>query len=222
MGNYYARKLSARRLRRCYELAPPRIKRYLEAEIEFVLARIEAGARVLELGCGYGRVVQRLAVKTKNIVGIDTSAASLALAGEMGGESACDLLLMNALAPGFAERQFDLVICIQNGLAAFGVDQRQLVQEACRITQTGGLVLFSSYAEKFWPNRLAWFRIQARHGLIGEIDEEASGQGVIVCRDGFRAGTLGPAEFAGLAADLNLKARISEVDGSSIFFEIQL
>lgn len=222
MGDYYAQKLSAQRLRRCYELAPPRVKRYLEAEIEFVLARIEAGARILELGCGYGRVVQRLVVRTKNVVGIDTSAASLALAGETVGGSVWGFLLMNALAPGFADRQFDLVICIQNGMAAFGVDRRQLIQEAVRITRKDGLVLFSSYAEQFWADRLAWFRIQARHGLIGEIDEEATGNGVIVCRDGFRAGTVNPAELAGLVADLNLCAQISEVDGSSIFLEIQV
>jgi 2-polyprenyl-6-hydroxyphenyl methylase/3-demethylubiquinone-9 3-methyltransferase len=140
----------------------------------------------------------------------------------MGRDSAYDLVVMNALAPGFADDRFDVVICIQNGMAAFGVDRRRLVQEACRITRPGGRVLFSSYAEKFWEERLAWFRIQARHGLIGEIDEEATGEGVIVCRDGFRAGTVGPAEFAGLAAELELKAEISEVDGSSIFFEIEV
>jgi 2-polyprenyl-6-hydroxyphenyl methylase/3-demethylubiquinone-9 3-methyltransferase len=222
MGDYYARKLSGRRLRRCYELAPPRVQQYLEAEIEFVLTRIKAGARLLELGCGYGRVLYRLARRTKNVVGIDTSAASLALAREMGGDSAGKLLLMNALTPGFVGRQFDRVICIQNGLAAFGVDRPQLIQEACRITRPGGLVLFSSYAEKFWPDRLAWFRIQAGHGLIGEIDEQATGQGMIVCRDGFKAGTVGPAEFAGLAARLGLETRSREIDGSSIFFEIQV
>jgi len=37
MQAYYSQKLSADHLRRCYEIAPLRVKRYLEAEIEFVL-----------------------------------------------------------------------------------------------------------------------------------------------------------------------------------------
>ena len=41
MRNYYSQKLSAERLRLCYEIAPPRVKRYLEAEIYFVLDRIK-------------------------------------------------------------------------------------------------------------------------------------------------------------------------------------
>jgi hypothetical protein len=40
MEGYYARGLAGERLRRCYELAPDRVRRYLEAEIRFVLSRL--------------------------------------------------------------------------------------------------------------------------------------------------------------------------------------
>ena len=49
LSGYYSEKLSAERLRRVYDLAPARVKRYLDAEIEFVLKRINPGDRVLEL-----------------------------------------------------------------------------------------------------------------------------------------------------------------------------
>jgi len=39
MPGYYIERLAAERLRACYDLAPPRTKAYLEAEIEFVLAK---------------------------------------------------------------------------------------------------------------------------------------------------------------------------------------
>jgi predicted nicotinamide N-methyase len=50
--DYYAKRLSAERLRKVYEVASPRARRYLEEEIRFVLDRITPDARVLELGCG--------------------------------------------------------------------------------------------------------------------------------------------------------------------------
>jgi 2-polyprenyl-6-hydroxyphenyl methylase/3-demethylubiquinone-9 3-methyltransferase len=119
MHGYYSQKLSAERLRLCYAIAPHRVKRYLEAEIEFVLDRVRPSDLVLELGCGYGRVLQRLVTKARTVVGIDTSHSSLQLAREIwGGTSSCHLFEMNAIELGFGDRQFDMVICIQNGISS--------------------------------------------------------------------------------------------------------
>jgi ubiquinone/menaquinone biosynthesis C-methylase UbiE len=65
MRSYYSEHVSAGRLRRCYELAPPRVRRYLDAEIEHVAGRIRPGDAVLELGCGYGRVMEKLAATAR-------------------------------------------------------------------------------------------------------------------------------------------------------------
>ncbi len=54
MSNYYNDKLSAERLVRVYDIAPPRIRKYLDAEIEHVVKKIRQSDIVLELGCGYG------------------------------------------------------------------------------------------------------------------------------------------------------------------------
>ncbi len=223
MRDYYSQKLSAERLRRVYEIAPPRVKRYLDAEVDFVSGKIKSSDRVLELGCGYGRVLKGLAVKANRLVGIDTSLESLKLARELGlEEPKCRLLVMNAARLGFRNGSFDLVLCIQNGISAFHEDRRKLIQEALRVTRPGGLALFSSYAEVFWPDRLEWFRLQAEHGLLGEIDEEATGNGVIVGKDGFKATTLGPEDFRSLAAACGVEPVITEVNHSSIFCEIHV
>lgn len=222
-NRYYSHKLSAERLKRCYEIAPPRVKQYLEAEIEFIMEKIKPSDMVLELGCGYGRALKKLTTKAKTVVGIDTSYTSLLLAKEiMSNDPQCYLLAMDAVKLGFGNKRFDKVICIQNGISAFGVDQRKLIEEAMRITRSGGHVFFSSYSENFWKDRLAWFRIQAEHGLIGEIDEEATGHGVIVCKDGFRATTVGRDDFASLTSHLDIHPLITEVNGSSVFYEIQV
>jgi len=177
---------------------------------------------VLELGCGYGRVLIELKEKAKTVVGIDTSLESLRLAQKLigGGSSSCYLSVMNAVKLGFCDRLFDMVICIQNGISAFNVNRRKLIKEAIRVTRIGGTVLLSSYSENFWEDRLQWFQLQADYGLIGEIDYKATGNDVIVCHDGFRATTVSPDEFVALTSGVGVTPGISEVDGSSIFCEI--
>ena len=221
MTGYYNDKLSAERLKRCYEIAPPRVCQYLKAEENHVLEKIRPGDMVLELGCGYGRILPQLAQKAGRVIGIDNSIASLLLAQEMfGGVTNCHLLCMDAVQLAFRDRVFDCVICIQNGISAFHVNQQDLVRESLRVTKPGGTVLFSSYSDRFWKDRLHWFQLQSEAGLLGEIDHEKTGDGVIVCKDGFTATTVRPHQFRSLTAELDVETRIVEVDESSLFYEI--
>lgn len=220
--SYYAEKLSGERLQRCYEVAPPRVQQYLRAEIGFVLEHIRPGDRVLDLGCGYGRIIPRLTGKARSVVGVDISPSSLALGRRLlKGIPNCRLLRMDAAALDFPDGSFEVVLCVQNGISAFKVDSARLIREAARVTRKNGTILFSSYSEKFWEPRLEWFRRQAKEGLIGEIDDERTGKGVIVCKDGFRATTYTPDQFIALARECEVHAEIVEVDNSSIFCVIR-
>ena len=220
--DYYQEKLAAEKLKRCYDIAPARVKQYLEAEIEHVLEKIHARSLVLELGCGFGRVLARLARHASFAVGIDTSYASLLLCYEtMKDLSNYALLNINAICTGLRDQSFDTVVCIQNGISAFHVDQRELIRESIRITKPGGTILFSSYADKFWSERLKWFQIQADAGLLGEIDLKATHDGIIVSKDGFTARTVRLHDFGVLVAGFDVETTIIEVDGSSIFCEIK-
>ena len=217
-ADYYAAKLSGERLRRCYAVAPPRVQQYLDAEIDFVLSHVAPGESVVELGCGYGRVTLRLADVAGRVVGIDTSSESLELARALAGpDSSCEFLQMDASGLSFGDSEFDVVVCVQNGICAFGVDREPLVREALRVVRPGGLALFSTYSPRFWSHRLEWFEAQARAGLIGELDKEATGGGTIVCRDGLRLGALGREELRRLGVEAGLSPEIVEVDGSSLF-----
>jgi ubiquinone/menaquinone biosynthesis C-methylase UbiE len=221
MASYYDKHLAAERLQLCYDLAPLRVRQYLAAESEHVAALIKPGDAVLDLGCGYGRVMRAWATKARQVVGVDSSAASVALGRRLLGDVPnCTLLQMDAGALGFGAATFDLVACIQNGISAFKVPPRTLVTEAVRVTRPGGRVLLSTYAASFWPHRLEWFKLQAEHGLLGAIDWNQTRDGQIVCQDGFRATTFGPNDFAALAADLGLPCRLEQVDESSLFCEI--
>jgi len=218
---YYAEKLSGERLRRCYEVAPDRVCQYLEAEILHVLGELGPADEVLELGCGYGRIMGRLARVARRVVGIDTAPESLELGRRLyHGDDCCEFLCMDAIDLRFPDCSFDAVLCLQNGICAFGVDQVLLLEEALRVTRPGGIVMLSSYSDSFWSDRLAWFEVQAAEGLVGRIDRVASTNGVIVCEDGFRAGRMTPDDFRALCHIVGVEPRVCEVDDSSLFCEI--
>lgn len=220
-GTYYKEKLSASGLLRCYKTAPPRIKQYLDAEIQFVIHNIQRKDMILELGCGYGRVMKEVSPFVSHIIGNDISKESLELAvSYMKGCQNYAVFLVDASQMAFRSSTFDAVFCIQNGISAFGVDTKRLIAESVRVTKKNGIILFSSYSPKIWEARLKWFRNQSQLGLIGQIDEGKTHDGTIVCKDGFRATTVGSGQFVELFGELGLKAFISEVDESSVFCKV--
>lgn len=221
MVGYYATTLAGERLRRCYELAPPRVQRYLREEARFVCERLDRSDAVLELGCGYGRVMWQLAEPRRFVVGIDTSLMSLALAGALtDARLSCHFAAIDAARLAFRPASFDAVVCVQNGICAFHGDQAAVLGEALRVVRSPGRVLVSTYSDDFWPDRLDWFRRQAAERLVGAIDERATRRGSIVCRDGFSVGTMTPDGFRALCSRLGVTPRLAEVDGSSLFCEI--
>ncbi len=221
MTGYYSDQLAAERLEQCYRIAPPRVVQYLEAELAHVLTRVRPGDEILDMGCGYGRILPQLAARAGMVVGIDTSLASLRSARHRQGQlDNCHLVCMDAVRTAFADGVFDVVLCIQNGISAFHVDQRELIRESIRITRQGGTALFSTYSGEFWPDRLAWFRLQSEAGLLGEIDEDRTGNGVIACKDGFRATSVDTERLRELTSELGVRTEILEVDESSLFCEI--
>ncbi len=222
-SNYYSQKLASGKLKACYELASDGVKEYLDREIEFVLNKINRRSKVLELGCGYGRVLEKLSPYSRLISGIDTSLNSLVYASEwLSGFQNIHLAQMNAVRTAFTNKSFDVVICIQNGISAFKVDRSTLIIEAIRITKSGGIVLFSSYSDNFWEERLNWFRKQAECNLIGEIDFELTKNGIIVCKDGFISETVKEEEFISLCSNTGYTPIITEIRNSSLFCEINV
>ena len=221
MGNYYENRLFGSKLQQVYDLASPRIRQYLDSEARYVIENVQGMSRVLELGCGYGRAMREVAPHVARIAGNDISRGSLERAASyLRCSRNCDLVRMDASRLAFREGMFDAVFCIQNGISAFGRNRHELVAEAVRVAREGGVVLFSSYSPRIWADRLDWFRAQSGAGLLGEIDESRTGNGTIVCKDGFQASTVGGDEFRALFAKLGLAATIREVDGSSVFARV--
>lgn len=216
-SDYYAHKLNAEKLYQVYRTAIPQVLDYLRSEIEFVRERLSGDETALELGAGYGRIMKELSPSLRRITGIDVSERSVALGREYLKDLAnCTIETMDAHAMSFDET-FDVVLCLQNGLSAMKGDPENLVRRSLRVLAPGGTAFFSSYSPKFWEHRLAWFQEQAEKGLLGEIDMENTGNGRIVCKDGFTATTFDRGEMERLGKASEYPYRVKEVKDSSIF-----
>lgn len=219
-NNYYAQNLNSQKLFKVYETNIPRVKQYLDTEISFVRDNLMGNQNVLELGAGYGRVVKELAANCKSIVGIDISEESVLLGREyLKDVPNAEVIAMDVNNLSF-EQKFDVILCLQNGLSAMSIMSQDKIEKILGTVTSGGKVFFSTYSEKFWENRLLWFQEQAEKGLLGELDLEKTKDGIIICKDGFKAITYTANDLRKIGEFSGYKYEIEEVDESSLFLII--
>ena len=176
--------------------------------------------RVLEVGAGYGRIVRALAPSCAGILGMDISPDSVILGREyLKDLPNADMVEMDVHHMHF-DQSFDVTLCLQNALSAMRADD-QVIQNILGLLSPGGTAFFSTYSANFWAWRIAWFQEQADKGLLGELDLEKTKDGVIVCKDGFRATTQTPEEYEAIGRASGLPYEVTEVDGSSLFLVIR-
>jgi SAM-dependent methyltransferase len=221
MFNYYSQMLNSTKLFQVYQTRDPRINRYLDKEIDFVHRNLHGKERVLEVGAGYGRIIKELAPFADSIMGIDISEATVNLGKHyIKGCLNCNVQVMDAYNLKFGE-EFDVVLCLQNGLSSMKGQPMHLIEQCIKVLIPGGRAYFSTYSDKFWEHRLAWFQEQAHKGLLGEIDLEKTQEGMIVCKDGFVAITFSEDELKKLGEESGCHYLIEEVDESSIFLILE-
>lgn len=220
MSNYYADKLNAQNLLRIYETEISEVKQYLDSEINFVKEKLSKVDCVLEMGAGYGRIVRELSPYCNTILGMDISVANVELGREYLKNCAnADMVTMDVHDMQF-DTNFDVVLCLQNGLSAMK-SNHTVIKNMVKLVAPGGKLYISSYSAKFWEWRLKWFEEQASKGLLGEIDYEKTGDGIIVCKDGFKAMTHSPEQLEDIGVGIGRPYQIEEVNQSSLFLIVQ-
>jgi ubiquinone/menaquinone biosynthesis C-methylase UbiE len=106
------------------------------------LAKVGAADRVLEIGCGVGRIGRELAPLCREWTGADLSANMLGFARERLkgiGNVALVQLTDVSLAP-FADASFDVVYCTNVFPHIDEMDRWRYVQEALRVLRPGGRI----------------------------------------------------------------------------------
>lgn len=218
-NNYYNSKLNAQKLFMVYETKIPRVEQYLNAEIEYVKKSLKGTENVLELGAGYGRIIKELAPSCTSIIGIDISENNVKLGNEYLKNIPNAKMMVMDVHNLTIKNSFDTILCLQNGFSAMRITF-DTIKNIMNLILPGGQVFFSSYSEKFWDVRLQWFQEQVSKGLLGEIDIEKTKDGVIICKDGFKATTISPEYFEEIGKSLGYPFEIKEVDESSLFLII--
>lgn len=221
IGNYYSENLNSTKLFDVYQTKIMRVKQYLEAEIEFVRSQLSPNDKILEMGAGYGRIMKELATSAQCVLGIDISQDSISFGKQYLKECSNCQLKVADVYKFESDTEYNVVLCLQNGLSAFKGEDRKLVDIALKALKKNGKAFFSSYSPSFWEHRLAWFQEQAEKGLLGEIDYEKTRDGNIVCKDGFTATTFSQKDMERLGKASGLNYVIQEIDNSSIFLIIQ-
>ena len=133
---------------------------------------LSPGSRIVDLGCGYGRVLGLLFERGyHNLMGFDLAPAMIAMARERFPEIAFDEI--NApphlpLADGSVDATllFSVLTCVPTDLG-----QRAIVEEVGRVLRPGGLFYISDlWLQTDERNRERYIRDQPKYGTYGIFD----------------------------------------------------
>jgi SAM-dependent methyltransferase len=128
------------------------------------------GDRILELGCGEGRVTRYLESEGYDVVAIDIAEKMVQAADQTLSET--EVLIMDASDLGFRDDSFDSIFFTFNGIDHIHPKSKRktTLKEIHRILRPGGTFIFSTH-NRFWvpinPKKiLGYFRSQVLTGAI--------------------------------------------------------
>lgn len=122
-----------------------------------LLARCPAGGTLLDVPCGYGRLLDLFAAHAREVVEADLSPSMLALGRELHGGLAADYLECSALAIPRPDAAFDTVVSIRlSHHLESEVARRAHIAELCRVARSA--VIMTYFSSTSLKNRLRCLR----------------------------------------------------------------
>ena len=116
-----------------------------------IVHREQLAGRVLELGCGAGRITGYLVARGREVAGLDVSPAMIAECRRRYPEGRFDVGDMRDLSR-FADDSLDVVIAGYNVLDVFSdALRRATLREIRRVLVPGGLIIMSSHNRAYLP-----------------------------------------------------------------------
>jgi cyclopropane fatty-acyl-phospholipid synthase-like methyltransferase len=120
-----------------------------KAEVDYLVheARLEAGSRVLDLMCGYGRHAFLLARQGINVTAVDNLADYINEIKEIARKENLPITTSQEDVMQFhSQEEFDLIICMGNNMSFFNKeDSEKLFSNICSHLKTNGKVIFNSW-----------------------------------------------------------------------------
>jgi ubiquinone/menaquinone biosynthesis C-methylase UbiE len=174
---------------------PPEIRAYLRAEIDLLLAAIQAGMRLLDVGCGTGRHLAMLGDRLRSGIGVDYEHSYIVEARRCAGAPHLQFLTADATAIPLVAT-FDFATCLTNTWGTMS-DKPAVLKEMRRLAPQPQTRLLSVYSEASVPPRREWYR-RLGHPVLEESAE------CLVTDGGFRSEHFSEARLRTIVGDCTI------------------
>ena len=141
--------------------------------VDFSQFPIEAGDRVLDLGCGFGRHAFEAYRRGAHVVAVDRSQdevssvtamfRAMASAGEAPGDVVARAVRADLLSLPFPDASFDVVMASE--VLEHIPDDDLAMAEIARVVRPGGRVAVT--VPRWWPERVCWALSREYHDVAG-------------------------------------------------------
>jgi ubiquinone/menaquinone biosynthesis C-methylase UbiE len=179
----------------------------IERESEIVRAARGSFGDVLEVGYGYGRILEMLS-GTGRIVGIDFCEAMVEQARTNCVGLGTEIYLMNADEIGFSNESFDTVLCLNHTMSNMPGIEGDVLYEMFRVCRWGGRVMVSVYSERARDVQMANY---LRLGLRIERENGNS----IYLKEGLYSRRFSRRDIRGLFKSAGFPCRITSLNSIS-------
>ena len=152
--SFFVRKEQAKFISKVYSETPLVIQDLFRQESELLQKELIGQAGALEVGCGFGRVLEWVPQEV-HYYGIDISIHYVQEAQERNPRG--NWICGDATALPANDRAFDTVFCIQNTLGNMEGIETKVIAELRRVCRKGGKVILSVYAEDSFETRRLWY-----------------------------------------------------------------
>lgn len=187
------------------EQAPELIQNFLDGEIEFIREHINPNKTILEVGCGYGRLLGILSERAKKVVGIDFSKRMVTMAkAKLAGKGNVKIYLMGANKTMFKDENFDYVVCLDNSFGNMPNIELNVLKEMTRVCKKGGEVIVSVFSDNAKEVQIENY---TRIGLKGIKDDGTA----VHTQEGFYSRRFTKEELTKLFSQCGLKCKILKI-----------
>ncbi len=154
-----------------YDLA---FQSHRDGEVRFLVRCFRRWARrpirqIVDIACGTGPHLLRLAARGYHVTGLDISPANLAYVAERAGWRAANMaLVLQDMADFRLPGRIDAAICMQNaqGYLLTNADIVRHFRGVARALRSGGLYIFDRYLLSGWTHPVRQWTWSRRHGRL--------------------------------------------------------
>lgn len=126
---------------------PPILLEAAKQELDYI-DQMQSGKDLLEIGCGYGRLLHAFAPKMHHVVGIDFSKSLTNQAQQtFANQRNVQVYQMDATQLGIRDNAFDYVVCMGGTFGNMPNIEEQVLQEMIRVVKPHGQVILNVFNE---------------------------------------------------------------------------